>query len=108
MAQQIERTNVVLKSTPEAGAGLFAAGQIKLDEVILTVNQPLMLALDTSRLNDTCYYCLLFLERSSSIKRNDKVETKTLRACTGCKIVRYCDKVRFYPNSFHDRTWLHV
>jgi hypothetical protein len=108
MAQQIERINVVLKSTPEAGTGLFAARQIKLSEAILSVDQPLMLALDTPRLNDTCYYCLLFLERPGSIGRNDKAETKTLKACTGCKVVRYCDKVRFYPSPFHDRAWLRV
>jgi hypothetical protein len=95
MAQQIERINVVSKSTPAAGTSLFAARQIKLNEAILSVNQPLMLALDTPRLNDTCYCCLLFLERSGWIKRNDKTETKTLKACTGCKVVRYCDKVRF-------------
>jgi hypothetical protein len=108
MAQQVERVKVVPKSTSEAGTGLFAARQIKLNEAILSVDQPLMLALDTPRLNDTCYCCLLFLERSGSIKRNDKAETKTLKACTGCKIVRYCDKVRVCPGPFHDRAWLHV
>jgi hypothetical protein len=109
MQQQVIQTNVVSKSTPRAGTGLFAARQIKLNEVILSVNQPLMLALDTARLNDTCYCCLLFREKPGSIKRIDKAETKTLKACTGCKIVRYCDKVRFIPGpSFRDRVWLHV
>ena len=91
--QQIAKTNVHSRSTAEAGNGLFATRQIELNNTILSVAQPLMVALDTPRLKDTCYHCFLFIEKSGSIKRNDNTKTKTLKACTGCTVVRYCDKV---------------
>src|SRR5436305_13659238 len=91
--QQVVQDNVISQSTSGAGHGLFAARQIELNNVILSVAQPLMVALDTPRLKDTCYHCFLFLEKSGSIKRNDKTQAKTLKACTGCNVARYCDKV---------------
>jgi hypothetical protein len=91
--QHIDKSNVSSRSTTEAGNGLFATRQIKLRDTVLSVNQPLMLALDTPRLKDTCYYCLVFMEKSGQIKRSDKTQAKTLKACKGCNVVRYCDKV---------------
>jgi hypothetical protein len=96
--QHIEKGNVMCKSTTEAGNGLFATRQIKLKNTILSVNQPLMLALDTPRLKDTCYCCLAYIDKSGQIKRDDKSKAKTLKACTGCHTVRYCDKVCDYPD----------
>jgi hypothetical protein len=93
-SQHIEKSNVMAKSTTEAGNGLFATRQIKLNNTVLSVGQPLMLALDTPRLNDTCYCCHLFMEKSAQMKRDGKIKAKTLKACTGCTVVRYCDKVR--------------
>ena len=91
--QQVVKGNVLSRSTKDAGNGLFAARRIELNNVILSVAQPLMVALDTPRLKDTCYQCFLFLEKSDSIKRYDKAQMKTLKTCTGCNVARYCDKV---------------
>ena len=92
-SQHIEGGNVTSKPTAEAGNGLFATKQIKLKHSILSVDKPLMLALDTPRLKDTCYHCLAFIGKLGELKHTDHSKAKTLKACAGCSVVRYCDKV---------------
>jgi hypothetical protein len=104
--QHIEDGNVMCKSTTDAGNGLFATRQIKLKNTILSVNQPLMLALDTPRLKDTCYCCLTYMDKSGQIRHGDESQTKALKACTGCHTVRYCDKVCEYPDFRQVGRWL--
>lgn len=91
--QHIESDNVVAKPTTDAGNGLFATRQIKLNNPVLSVDQPFMFALDTPRLKDTCYGCYVSLDKSARLKYDDRAKVKTLRACTGCRVARYCDKV---------------
>lgn len=104
--QHIEKSNVTSKPTAESGNGLFATKQIKLENSILSVDRPLMLALDTPRLKDTCYHCLMFMEKSGELKRADQSQAKTLKACAGCSVVRYCDKVCAYLFWLRTEIWL--
>ena len=84
------------KSTKKRGNGLFARQDIKAGEAILSVHYPLMLALDTPRLKDTCYGCY---KQPSGCKK-DVFRTAArleddyiaLKLCTRCKTVRYCTK----------------
>jgi hypothetical protein len=104
--QHIEKSNVTAKPTAESGNGLFATKQIKLENSILSVDRPLMLALDTPRLKDTCYHCLIFMEKSGELKRADQSQAMTLKACAGCSVVRYCDKVCAYLFWIRTEIWL--
>ena len=75
------------------GNGLFAKQTIKLSDVILTVERPLIEALDNTRLDDTCYNCLetpgIFEQTADGLEARNSA----LRRCTGCKVVRYCGRV---------------
>lgn len=93
LAQLVQSNRVKSDTTTDAGKGLFAAAHIQLDHAILEVYHPTILALDTPRLKDTCYSCLLFTEKSGPLKRNEPEQDKTLKACTGCSVVRYCNTV---------------
>ncbi len=93
LPQFVQRKYVTSKPTPEAGNGLFAVASIALSEPILEIRRPLTQALDTARLKDTCYHCLKLAEKGSVMKDDEKGQGKILRACTGCGIVRYCNKV---------------
>lgn len=81
-----------VKRSSIAGKGLFASKDLPLGAVALSRKRPLIVALDTKRLPDTCTYCLRWAALSKLEDRgsNEKV---TMKACTACKTVRYCSKV---------------
>ncbi|KAF7716221.1 Uncharacterized protein PECH_005112 [Penicillium ucsense] len=65
------------------GNGLFATKDIPIGQNVVHAKQPLVAVLDTPRLEDTCSGC--FGKR--------QMETGTaLKACTICRIARYCDR----------------
>jgi hypothetical protein len=64
------------------GQGLFATSDIDVAQDVVIVQKPFVAVLDTPRLADTCSGCFKMRE-----------EENTLRACTQCRIVKYCDKV---------------
>lgn len=85
---------VVQDSQKHEGKGLFARCDIGFDKSIASVLHPLTEALDTDRLNDTCYYCLR--SPTSLISGSDPtgmLAPETMKRCSGCKVVKYCNEV---------------
>ena len=75
--------------TTDKGTSLFTTQAIPAGALILTDDRPLITTLDTAKLRDHCEWCLV-----SGDETYDEPEKKLLRLCKGCKIVRYCSKVR--------------
>lgn len=67
------------------GTGLFASSDISTGEDVLRISSPFVAVLDTPRLEDTCSGCFG--------KRHMVADQVDLKACTGCQVVKYCDKV---------------
>jgi SET and MYND domain-containing protein len=66
------------------GNGLFATANMEPGDTVLHIEAPFVAVLDSPRLEDTCGGC--FGKR--------QVETGSeLKACTGCRVVKYCDRV---------------
>ena len=74
------------RQTAHAGLGLFTSERIEAGEFIFSIERPLITALDSGRLTDTCEWCL-------RVVRDGEEGEQRLRSCTGCKVVRYCRKV---------------
>ncbi|EGE84648.1 SET and MYND domain-containing protein [Blastomyces gilchristii SLH14081] len=73
------------KQTPDKGLGLFATSQIRPRDNIFAITANFATVLDTARLHDTCSNCFATI--------GDEVNPDfTLKACTGCNVVRYCDR----------------
>lgn len=87
--------SVTTKTEPRAsdgmGNGLFATSDIKVGEDVLHGTVPFVAVLDTLRLEDTCSGCFG--------KRQMETDAE-LKACTGCRVVKYCDRVSFMTNIF--------
>jgi SET and MYND domain-containing protein len=66
------------------GNGLFAKTDIKPGEDVLHIKTPFVAILDSPRLEDTCAGC--FGKRQMDTGNE-------LKACTGCRVVKYCDRV---------------
>ena len=80
------------KETAAAGTGLFASEAIPPGVEILQIERPLVYVLDSPHLKDTCSECSLSLPEKS----HDRApHSKSLKACHGCKIARYCCKVGY-------------
>ena len=80
------------QQTAAAGTGLFASEAIPPGVEILQIERPLVYVLDSPHLKDTCSECSLSLPE----RRHDHgPHSKSLKACHGCKITRYCCKVGY-------------
>lgn len=66
------------------GNGLFATADIKVGEDVVHAKVPFVAVLDTPRLVDTCSGCFGKKQMEGGTE---------LKACTGCRTVRYCDRV---------------
>ena len=78
-------------ATATADSGLFTSKDIGPGELIIQIKHPLITILDSARLKQHCEWCLRKgAEDDGANKAEDDVR---LRACTGCRIVRYCGKV---------------
>lgn len=89
MSSQSPLPSVTTKTVPlpapdGMGNGLFATTDIKVGEDAVHAKVPFVAVLDTPRLDDTCSACFG--------KRQMEAGTE-LKACTGCRIVKYCDRV---------------
>lgn len=101
--EQITREyNVVHMRLPGRGNGLVAARDISPRSQLLFVRQPLMNALDTARLQDTCYQCLRGAFDHASLTPTAP-ERYDLKACSGCRTVRFCHRTsqKLAWNRFH-------
>ena len=85
--------NVYSKKTKNAGDGLFASKDIPAGDLILRIDRPFLAVLDSPHLNDACSNCFVWVPRGGAAVGGDERDNVTLRACTGCKIVKYCGKV---------------
>ncbi|KAK2759101.1 hypothetical protein FQN54_003200 [Arachnomyces sp. PD_36] len=75
------------RETPDRGHGLFTRMRIGLGEDVFQIRKPTVAVLDTARLEDTCAHC--FGEGTAYASTEEKVK---LKRCTGCQMVRYCDR----------------
>jgi len=85
--------NARVAASPIAGKGLFASTDIKPGELIFTLARPTVAALDTVNLDTVCSNCFVSAAEPSVLYGGAQ-EAVTVKACTGCKTLRYCSKVR--------------
>ncbi|KAJ5233062.1 hypothetical protein N7468_006018 [Penicillium chermesinum] len=77
-------TKTVPRPAPDGmGNGLFATEAIKVGEDVLHAMTPFVAVLDSPRLDDTCAACF---------GKRQMEGTVDLKACTGCRVVKYCDR----------------
>ena len=84
-------SRVYTQRTSDVGTGLFASDTIPPGVEILRVDEPLVSVLDTAHLRDTCSQCNLWFRENG---HDQKPPSERLKTCLGCKITRYCCKVR--------------
>ncbi|KAJ5890171.1 hypothetical protein N7504_010981 [Penicillium tannophilum] len=89
MSSQNSLPSVTTKTVPGPapngmGNGLFATEDIKVGGDVVHAQTPFVAVLDSSRLDDTCSGCFG--------KRQMQEGNADLKACTGCRVVRYCDR----------------
>ncbi|KAL4927640.1 S-adenosylmethionine-dependent methyltransferase [Aspergillus undulatus] len=92
MSDSTSLLSIRAKATPGpapsgSGRGLFATADIRNCENILHIQSPFVAVLDTARLDDTCSGC--FGKRQLASGPDYEI---ALKACTGCQVVKYCDK----------------
>ncbi|KDB20383.1 hypothetical protein H109_07659 [Trichophyton interdigitale MR816] len=81
--------SVVPRPAGDAGRGLFATSTIKMGKEVFSMPATFSTVLSTERLNDVCSNCFANLPFGVNVMAS--VDMK-LRACSGCKVVKYCDK----------------
>ena len=70
------------------GRGVFTVTKQGVSTLMFQEREPLVAVLDSPLLTKACAWCFLYSEEASP---EDQVK---LSACSGCKILRYCGKVR--------------
>ena len=68
------------------GRGLFAFSDISTGEDVVRISSPFVAVLNTPQLDEICSGCL-------GKRHAFKDKPVDLKACTGCQVVKYCDKV---------------
>ena len=89
--------HIETRKTATAGFGLFTSEEIPAGQLIFAVERPLIVELDSARLTDTCGWCLKNVQDGAG-------EAVNLKACTGCKVLRYCSKVGVWTSRFSSRS----
>ena len=102
LEQNIREHKVVRTKLSGRGNGLVAARTISPRDQVLFVRRPLMIALDTARVQDTCYQCLRCASDHTNLVRTAS-DIFDLKACTGCKSVKFCDRtcLKLAWNRYH-------
>lgn len=77
-----------------AGSGLFATKDIQSGHLVLSLDRPLLTALDNASLPDACANCLISIKTGTLPLEKHNVK---LQACSGCHTMRFCSKVRRSP-----------
>ncbi|KAL8975117.1 MAG: hypothetical protein Q9197_000666 [Variospora fuerteventurae] len=86
---QILPSNVYAQPVPGKGTGLFTSQTIPAGELVFAIERPLVQVPDNKHLAKACYNCF-YLEPPEG---RSAVEARTLKACNGCKTVKYCSKI---------------
>ncbi len=91
-------SHIFTKQAPNnAGNGLFSSQAIDACTEIFRVDRPLVSVLDSRHLKNACSYCYIWLPQDGIGQMGgEQGRTVKLRACQGCKIIRYCSKVACY------------
>lgn len=81
----------------DAGRGLFALKNFEPGDAVLRLDRPHIAELDMDRMKDTCAWCFLRdatdpMDRKLSDQQHLPTGFVEIKACTGCKKVRYCSK----------------
>lgn len=77
------------RSVPGKGTGLFTSKSVPAGELVFAIERPLVRIPDNEHLAKACYNCF-YLEPPEG---RSELETRTLKICNGCKVVKYCSKV---------------
>jgi hypothetical protein len=96
LPQTIKDEKVYTKSTPGRGNGVFAKHEIPAKAQVLFVERPLLMALNTNELASRCYHCMRSPTDRFVIAEDEPVGIK---ACGRCKVVKFCNQVRFWVRS---------
>ena len=83
--------HITARIIPSQGTGLFTSKRIEAGELVFKVERPLITVLDSARLRSCCEWCLTSGHEGECL--DDADVGVRLRACTGCRVVRYCSKV---------------
>lgn len=90
--------NGVIKQSAIAGNGVFATVALTPGDVVFAQHRPLVAVLDQGLLEDICSNC--FNYEPPSLKPGTAYTSPDvpaiagqIRACSGCKILRYCSTV---------------
>lgn len=84
-------TWIEVKPSPLGGKGTFATKTQEPGDVLLALDRPLIVALDKTRLEDTCSWCLSWTD-PPAISGAVVHQAAKVSWCTGCKKVKYCSK----------------
>ncbi|OAX84031.1 hypothetical protein ACJ72_01607 [Emergomyces africanus] len=76
------------KQTSDKGLGLFATSQVRPGDNIFAITANFATVLHADRINDTCSNCFACTDDDS--RPDFKL---ILKACTGCHVVKYCDRM---------------
>ena len=90
--------NVYKKEIPNAGSGLFASEAVGPGKEVFRIERPLVPVLNQNNLTTACANCFLWVPENDEDavgggNGGEEPKKQKLRACQGCKIVRYCSKV---------------
>lgn len=94
LPQIIEESNVQKKNLPGRGNGLFATSDLRVKSQVMFVARPLLTVLDTAQLTARCDYCL---KSPSDSITPESAEIAMLKRCTGCNVLRFCNRVSLVP-----------
>lgn len=90
----------VVKDTPASGRGVYATALIPAGTEILVIDDPLLCMPENNMLDTFCNYCLseettVSEDSDGSVPFSQSYKDPVkLSYCLGCKIVKYCGKVR--------------
>ena len=106
--------HVEVRPSPTSGNGLFATKDIPAGSTLLLKTRPLIGELDLPKLEESCHNCFLWSQKAikaCAIHAHEpdrypgkypdcpgcqtEGEVIGVKACTGCKKVKYCSKVCF-------------
>lgn len=93
--------SVQTKTAPAAvgsgmGNGLVASTDIQVGENVVYAKTPFVAVLDGERLGDICSGCFGKKQKGDKFnvyKRGDGKYQHQLKACKGCNVAKYCDRV---------------
>lgn len=88
---EIEASAVPKTAPGGAGTGLFATSTIKTGQAVFNLPATFSTVLSTERLADACSNCFANAPYAANVMADVGIK---LRFCTGCRVVKYCGKVR--------------